>query len=109
MMLMQARRMLDSGMGAEEMVNSEFEELYPGKVQNTQIAYDAKALTKHYDDFVKTKGKLETVLDKYQMKMERHKKLKKRETVILLLICLHQPQFWPWRCNAITLQAKQSV
>lgn len=78
--------MLDSGMGPEEMVNSEFEELYPGKVQNTQIAYDAKALTKHHNDFVKTKGKLETVLDKYQMKMERHKKLKKRETVNLLLV-----------------------
>ena len=34
-----------------------------------------------YDDFENTKGKLETVLDKYQMKMEHHKKIKKRETV----------------------------
>lgn len=34
-----------------------------------------------YNDFEKTRGKLETVLDKYQMKMEHHKKIKKRETV----------------------------
>ncbi len=34
-----------------------------------------------YNDFEKTRGKLETVLDKYQMQMERHKKIKKRETV----------------------------
>lgn len=86
--------MLDSGMGPEEMVNHEFEELYPGKVEHTQIAYDAKALTKHYNDFVKTKGKLETVLDKYQMKMERHKKLKKRDTVCSCYLLT---------CNAVTL------
>lgn len=73
--------MLDSGMSEEEMVNAEFEELYPGKVQRTQIAYDAKALTKLHNNFVKTQSKLETVLDKYQMKMEHHKKLKKRDTV----------------------------
>ena len=79
--------MLDSGMSEEEMVNAEFEELYPGKVEHTQIAYDAKALTKHYNDFEKTKGKLETVLDKYQMKMERHKKLKKRDTVCAHCTC----------------------
>jgi len=40
-----------------------------------------QALTKLYNDFEKTKGKLETVLDKYQMKMECHKKIKKRDTV----------------------------
>ena len=35
-----------------------------------------------FNDFMKTKGKLETVLDKYQMKMEHHKKIKKRDTVL---------------------------
>ena len=34
--------MLDSGMSAEDMVNQEFEELYPGKVQRTQIVYNAQ-------------------------------------------------------------------
>ena len=89
--------MLDSGMSEQEMVNSEFEELYPGKVEETQIAYDAKALTKHYNDFEKTKGKLETVLDKYQMKMERHKKLKKRDTVCLQYVhksAISKVHFW---------------
>ncbi|DBA75042.1 hypothetical protein WJX77_009599 [Trebouxia sp. C0004] len=76
-----ARAMLDSGMSEQDMVNQEFEELYPGKVERTQIAYNAKGLTKMYNDFEKTRGKLETVLDKYQMKMEHHKKIKKRETV----------------------------
>ena len=45
-----------------------------------------------YDDFEKTKGKLETVLDTYQMKMELRKKLKKRTMVhphILLFTCCH--------------------
>lgn len=34
--------MLDSGMNEEEMVNQEFEELYPGKIERTQIVYNAK-------------------------------------------------------------------
>ncbi len=34
--------MLDSGMSEQDMVNQEFEELYPGKVERTQIAYNAK-------------------------------------------------------------------
>ena len=34
-----------------------------------------------HNDFEKTRGKLESVLDKYQMKMEHHKKIKKRDTV----------------------------
>ena len=43
-----------------------------------------------YLDFEKTKGKLETVLDTYQMKMEHHKKIKKRTTVCPLQLALHQ-------------------
>ena len=38
----QAKAMLDSGMNGEDMVNQEFEELYPGKVERTQIVYAAK-------------------------------------------------------------------
>lgn len=34
--------MLDSGMSEQDMVNQEFEELYPGKIERTQIAYNAK-------------------------------------------------------------------
>lgn len=34
--------MLDSGMNEEDMVNQEFEELYPGKIERTQIVYNAK-------------------------------------------------------------------
>ena len=40
--MVQAKAMLDSGMNAEDMVNQEFEELYPGKVQRTQVVYGAK-------------------------------------------------------------------
>ncbi|KAL3133713.1 hypothetical protein ABBQ32_008207 [Trebouxia sp. C0010 RCD-2024] len=76
-----ARAMLDSGLTEEAMVNQEFEELYPSKVQRTQMAYNSQGLNKVYNDFEKTKGKLETVLDTYQMKMELHKKLKKRTMV----------------------------
>lgn len=53
-----------------------------------------QGLNKVYNDFEKTKGKLETVLDTYQMKMELHKKLKKRTMVqphMLLPTCLHIP------------------
>ena len=39
---MQARAMLDSGLSEEAMVNQEFEEMYPGKIQRTQIAYNSK-------------------------------------------------------------------
>ena len=39
--------MLDSGMNEEEMVNQEFEELYPGKVERTQIVYNAKVFFTH--------------------------------------------------------------
>lgn len=42
-----------------------------------------------YLDFEKTKGKLETVLDTYQMKIEHHKKIKKRSMVYLLQLALH--------------------
>ena len=38
----QAKAMLDSGMNGEDMVNQEFEELYPGIVELTQIVYAAK-------------------------------------------------------------------
>ena len=41
---MQARAMLDSKLSEEGMVNQEFEELYPGKVQRTQIAYNSKVV-----------------------------------------------------------------
>lgn len=34
--------MLDSGMTEEAMVNQEFEELYPSKVQRTQMAYNSQ-------------------------------------------------------------------
>ena len=40
--MLQAKAMLDSGMNGEDMVNQEFEELYPGKVERTQIVYAAK-------------------------------------------------------------------
>lgn len=53
-----------------------------------------QGLNKAYNDFEKTKGKLETVLDTYQMKMELHKKLKKRTMVhpyMLLFTCLPAP------------------
>lgn len=43
---MQAKAMLDSGMTAEDMVNQEFEELYPGRVQRTEIVYDVKVMVK---------------------------------------------------------------
>ena len=36
--------MLDSKLSEEGMVNQEFEELYPGKVQRTQIAYNSKVV-----------------------------------------------------------------
>lgn len=39
---MQARAMLDSGLTEEAMVNQEFEELYPSKVQRTQMAYNSQ-------------------------------------------------------------------
>ena len=42
MACMQARAMLDSGLTEEAMVNQEFEELYPGKVQRTQMAYNSQ-------------------------------------------------------------------
>ena len=56
----------------------------------------AQGLTKLYLDFEKTKGKLETVLDKYQMKMEHHKKIKKRDTVCHLF------------CRPLVVYARQS-
>ena len=34
--------MLDSGLTEQDMVSQEFEELYPGKIQRTQIVYNAK-------------------------------------------------------------------
>lgn len=34
--------MLDSGLTEEAMVNQEFEELYPGKIQRTQMAYNSQ-------------------------------------------------------------------
>ena len=36
--------MLDSKLSEEGMVNQEFEELYPGKVERTQIAYNSKVV-----------------------------------------------------------------
>ncbi len=40
--------MLDSGMNEEDMVNQEFEELYPGKIERTQIVYNAKVISYLY-------------------------------------------------------------
>lgn len=37
--------MLDSGLTEQEMVNQEFEELYPGKIHSTQIVYNGKVVT----------------------------------------------------------------
>lgn len=49
---MQARAMLDSGLSEEGMVNQEFEELYPGKVQRTQIAYNSKVMHLGFRDML---------------------------------------------------------
>lgn len=49
---MQARAMLDSGLSEEGMVNQEFEELYPGKVQRTQIAYNSKVILNMFCDML---------------------------------------------------------
>ena len=37
--------MLDSGLTEQDMVNQEFEELYPGKIHSTQIVYNGKVTT----------------------------------------------------------------
>jgi hypothetical protein len=76
-----AQMLLKAGLTPEEMVRREFEDLYPNKVEAARIVCNTKKLDKLYKSYEKVKGKLEDLLDKYQMKMERHKKIKKRDTV----------------------------
>jgi hypothetical protein len=85
-----AEKVLAAGGGAKEVVQTEFDELYPGQVDFVTPVYNTDKLDATYAKYNAIHGALTDLLDDYTSKANRGKPVKRR------MVRAIQKPFLPW-------------
>ena len=69
---------MDSSVRVCQLVETEFNKLYPGDVEAVHMVYDCSELDKLVKEYDTLKGKALDLIDTYTTKMRRGKKFKRK-------------------------------
>ncbi|KAK9902019.1 hypothetical protein WJX75_001351 [Coccomyxa subellipsoidea] len=78
-----AEALLEQGLTVQQMVEQEYEELFPREVEAVHVCYDLADLNGFVKEYEKLKKNLEDLVDDYTSKKRRHKSIKRKKERVL--------------------------
>ncbi|EIE18583.1 DUF221-domain-containing protein [Coccomyxa subellipsoidea C-169] len=79
-----AEALLEDGLTVQQMVEQEYQELFPGEIEAVHVCYDLADLNGLCGEYEKLKRNLEDLVDDYTSKKRRHKPIKRKKARLIM-------------------------